>query len=312
MTQPGTQADLRKVVAWMGVALLSLSAIAVSVREIARTLSIFEVLSIRSAFGLAILVGLALARPALRAELGVAHIRLHAARNVVQFGGQYAWALAITLMPMAKVFALEFATPLLTAILAIVFLRERPRLTRLIAIGVGAVGIGLVQAPGTGGFDWLSLLPLSAALAFAVSGIVTKTLTRTQSGFAILFWMNAIQLPLNLVGVEWGFWTRIGSEALPAIAALCIAGTLGQYALAQALRHGDATLVVPLDFLRIPLIAVIGATFYAEPLDSTIFLGAGLLVAAILVNLRFEMRARPTGCAVKPAATDPATTDRSS
>jgi drug/metabolite transporter (DMT)-like permease len=159
-----------------------------------------------------------------------------------------------------------------------------------------------VQSPGTAGFDWLSLLPLSAALAFAISGIVTKRLTRTQSGFAILFWMNAIQLPLNLVGVEWGFWERIGSEALPAVAGLCVAGTLGQYALAQALRHGDATLVVPLDFLRIPLIAAIGAMFYAEPPDPAIFLGAGLLIAAIMVNLRAEFRSRETGSDVKPSA----------
>jgi drug/metabolite transporter (DMT)-like permease len=131
---------------------------------------------------------------------------------------------------------------------------------------------------------------LGAALGFALTAIATKRLTAVVSTFAILFWMNAIQLPLNLIGTGSAFWTKIGAaHALP-LATICISGLLSHLCLTNAYRHGDATMVVPLDFLRIPLIAVVGWQLYGESLDPFVFVGSALIIVGILWNLRAEAR----------------------
>jgi drug/metabolite transporter (DMT)-like permease len=84
--------------------------------------------------------------------------------------------------------------------------------------------------------------------------------------------------------------TKLGPGQLPAFAAVGVAGLASHYCLANAFRAGDASVVVPLDFLRIPLIAVIGWWFYGEALDALVFVGAGLIIAGVLWNLNSEAR----------------------
>ena len=135
---------------------------------------------------------------------------------------------------------------------------------------------------------------LAAALGYSVQNIATKKLTVTQSTFAIVFWMNVIQLPLGLTRAPTpGSLTKLGLHQLPALAGLGIAGLSAHYCLSNAFRAGDASLVVPLDFLRIPLIAVVGWWLYGEPLDMFVFAGAGLIIAGLLWNLRSEARTAP-------------------
>jgi drug/metabolite transporter (DMT)-like permease len=133
---------------------------------------------------------------------------------------------------------------------------------------------------------------LAAALGYAAQtiAIATKTLTATESTFAIVFWMNVVQFLLGIVFAGPLFVRRLGLAELPAIAGLGVAGLFAHYCLTNAFRAGEASLVVPLDFLRIPLIALVGWWFYAEPLDTVVFAGAGLIVIGIVWNLRSEAR----------------------
>ena len=86
------------------------------------------------------------------------------------------------------------------------------------------------------------------------------------------------------------FVFRLGSDlALPALA-LAVAGLTSHYCLTQAFRFGDATVVVPLDFVRIPLIALVGWMFYGEALDGFVFAGAALIICGVLWNLFAESR----------------------
>src|SRR5439155_5436424 len=125
---------------------------------------------------------------------------------------------------------------------------------------------------------------------YAAQNIATKTLTRTESPFAIVFWMNVIQFMLGIFFAGPLFVSRLALAELPAIAGLGIAGLFAHYCLSNAFRAGDASLVVPLDFLRIPLIAVIGWWLYDEPLDVFVFAGAGVIISGILWNLHGEVR----------------------
>jgi len=273
---------------WMTGSLLSFSIAAVSVRALAKSLSAFEIMSIRSASGLLFLTLLAVLRPELRRTLATRRMGLHALRNSIHFGAQISWTLAVTWLPLATVFALEFTMPAWVALLAVVILGERLTGSRIGSIVLCFAGVLLIVRPGHGDFRPEVLIALAAAVGMAITLTITKKLTATESTFAILFWMNLMQLPMNIAGSDPTFVLRLEpSMALP-MAGIAIAGLSTHYCLTNAFRHGDASVVVPLDFLRVPFIAFVGWFLYAETLQSLVFVGAALIIAGVFWNLRAE------------------------
>jgi uncharacterized membrane protein len=253
--------NLVRLLAWMAGTLLSFCAVAVGVRELSARFSAFEILAARNAFGLALLVMAAAASPRLRAAMRTHRLGLHAVRNLFHFGATYAWALGLAALPLALVFALEFTT--------------------------------LILRPGLERFDPLALVVLAAALGFAVSVIATKQLTRTDTTIAVLFWMNLMQLPLNLAGCRPEAWRLVEADAWLPLLGVCVGGFTSHLCLTNAYRYGDAILVVPLDFLRLPLIALVGWWLYAEGVDPLVFVGSAVIIGGILWSLRAETRPLP-------------------
>jgi len=289
---PATQYSVVRVLLWMSGVLLSFTAMAPSIRALSKTLSIFEILSIRTATGLVVLSALALARPQLRLQLNTRQLWLQATRNVLSFSGGFAWSLALTLLPFATVFALEFTTPAWVALFAVLILGERMTASRIGVVVLGLAGIVLITRPGVEGFQPASLLVLAAAVAFAGSAICTKKLISSQTVFAILFWMNVMQLPMNLAGSDLLFVRKLGSGDLLPVIIIGVSGLTSHLCLTNAFRYGDATVVYPLDFLRLPLIALIGWWFYSEALDPMVFAGAALIIAGVLWNLHDAARGK--------------------
>ena len=277
-------------------ALLSFCAMAVSVRVLAGTLSVMEILALRAGLGLAVMATLAATRTDLRATINSQHLPLHLFRNAVHVGSSFLWAMSLLLIPLAMTFALEFTTPAWTLLIAAPVLGERFTASRVGAVVFGLLGVLVILRPGLAAFQPGALLALVAAFGFAITLVATKKLTRTDSPFAIIFWMMLIQLPLAMIASDPLFMTRLNQAQIPAVIAIGVSGLASHYCLTRAFRVGDAGVVVPLDFMRIPLIAVIGWWLYGEPLDVFVFIGAGLIVTGILWNLRSEAR-RP----VEPA-----------
>jgi drug/metabolite transporter (DMT)-like permease len=264
---------------------------AVSIRGLARVLTIFEIQFVRSVFAIAILLAVTGARPSLRAGLMPRRFGLHAVRSVVHLAAQYGWALGLTLLPLASVFAIEFTTPAWAALLAVVLLGERLTPSRIGVLVFGLVGVLVIVRPGLATFQPAALVVLAAAVGFAVILVMTKMLTATNTTLAILFWLNLLQLPITLAASGFSFVTRLGVADLPAVVGVGVSGVAAHYCFTNAFRAGDATLVVPLDFARLPLIALVGAQFYGEPLDPWVFFGAGLILIGIVWNLRSETAA---------------------
>jgi drug/metabolite transporter (DMT)-like permease len=284
------RADIAWLSVWMTGTLLSFTTVAVSVRALAGALSAFEMMTVRSAFGLVVLLSLLAFRPALRQHLSLRRLRLHAMRNTLHFASQIGWTVSVTLLPLATVFALEFTMPAWVALFAVLALGERMTAARVGALVVCFVGVLIIVRPGLAAFQPAALIALGTALAFALVAICTKKLISTESTFAILFWMNLMQLPMNFAGSDPLFLTRLeGWMALPLLG-IGVAGLSTHFCLTNAFRHGDASVVIPLDFLRVPFIAAVGALFYAEPLDGLVFAGAGLILAGIIWNLRSGTR----------------------
>jgi drug/metabolite transporter (DMT)-like permease len=280
---------LARVVFWMIGALLSFSVMAVSIRELSRSgLTIFEILAIRSGTALLVLLALLIVHPDLRPYALPRRMKLNLLRNTVHYASQYAWALALTMLPLATVFSLEFTMPAWTALLAVWFLQERMSASRLGVVVLGLVGVLVILRPGIASFNPAAILVLLAAFGYAITMITTKKLTMTETTFGIVFWMAIIQLPLSLAGSDPTVFFRLHASQLLPTFGVGIGGLTSHYCLSNAFRSGDATLVVPLDFMRIPLIAVVGWAFYNEKLDIFVLFGAMIIVSGVLWNLRAE------------------------
>lgn len=284
------QHDLRKVVAWMMGTLASFCGLAVSIRGLGHGLSVFEILALRNVGGLVILGAYCLITP--RARVGRPQpLRIHLLRNSFHMLGQALWAFGLMRLPLGTVFALEFTAPAWTLVLAVLFLRERISTARIGAVALGFIGVMIILRPGLGSFNPAAFFVLAAAFMFAVQLTTTKFLTGSNSVLTILVWMNIMQLPMYLAAqlITEGS-VRLLPDLQPAtlvyVVALCVSGLMAHVCLTNAFRHGEAIVVVPLDFLRVPLITLVGVAFYAEPFDPLVLGGAAVSAAGIIWNLR--------------------------
>jgi len=277
---------LAKAVAWMGVALLSFTVMAVSVRELA-AMHAFEMLFVRSAVGLAIMTAIVSATGWRALETN--NLAGNVLRNGLHFTGQVLWIFGITLLPLATVFAIEFTTPMWSAVLAVAILGERMTRGRWVALALGFAGILVIVRPGLEGVSSGALIMLVCAVFFGATSVATKWLTRSDRPVTIVFYMVAIQTLFGAVASVF-VWTPIEIGDWPWLILLGITGLSAHYGLTNALSVADASLVMPLDFLRVPLIAAAGYLLYAESIEPATLIGAALIFSGTYYSLRYESR----------------------
>jgi drug/metabolite transporter (DMT)-like permease len=283
--------------AWMAGWLTLMVVIAVAGREATRELSVFQIMLMRSVLGMVLLWPLVHAAGGLSA-MRTQRLPQHAARNVVHYAAQYGWFVALTLIPLAQLVSIEFTMPIWSAVLAVFFLGERMNTRKWLAVVLGLVGVAVIVRPSAGTVDAGQLIALACALGFAISVVLVKSLTRTESAVAIIFWMLVVQSAIGLVPalMVWQ-WPSAPIWGWVVVVAFC--GTFSHYCFARAMQHADATVVVPMDFLRVPLTALVGWLVYAEALDLFTGLGVGLILAGNVLNLirwpnKAERAKRPT------------------
>jgi drug/metabolite transporter (DMT)-like permease len=265
---------------WLSLMLI----MAVAGRETARQLNVFQIMEVRSILGFFLLY------PMIRAQGGFARLKTsrlpqHIARNLIHYGAQLGWFFALTLIPIGQVVAIEFTMPIWTAILAAAFLGERMTIWKTAAILLGIVGVFVIVRPATGEVDPGQLIALGAAVGFGVSMALVKSLTRTESALAIIFWMLMVQSAAGFFPTLY-LWVWPSAHAWGWLVVIAICGTFSHYCLANAMHYADATVVVPMDFLRVPLTATAGWLIYSERLDMFTVLGAALILTGNLLNLK--------------------------
>ena len=278
--------NLRGVL-WMGGAVLSFSIMAVAARELLAHMGPFQILFVRSAVMLAIV--LVIVAQAENAVTATRRLPLHVFRNVIHLGGQYCWVFAIGALPLATVFAIEFTMPVWTAILAFIFLGERLSRPRVVMLVLGLTGVLIILRPGFGFFHLGALVALAASLFYAGNMIATKQLSGTDSPLAVLFWMSVVQTPLALAASLPG-WVSPPISHLPWMILIGVGSYTAHYCMTRAFKLADATVAVPIDFVRLPLIAVVGTLFYDEPFDPMIIVGAAVIFTGTYYSLSRERR----------------------
>lgn len=276
--------------AWMIGAIASFTLMAVSGRSVLDTHDTFEVMAFRSMVGMVVVVAVAGARGSL-AQVQRDRIGLHSLRNLAHFAGQNLWFYALTVIPLAQVFALEFTSPLWVLLLSPFLLGERVRGAQYALAALGFVGILIVANPFSGSLEPGILLAGLSAICFAVTAVLTRKLTRDQSLTSILFWLTGLQLVFGCLAmgydgaVTWPNW-----QTLPWLVVIGLAGLCAHFCLTTALRLAPASTVMPVDFLRLPIIVAVGAWLYGESLAVNVALGAALIIGASWANLRLAAK----------------------
>ncbi|HUE46191.1 MAG TPA: DMT family transporter [Aestuariivirgaceae bacterium] len=268
---------------WMAGWLAALLTLSVAGRELTDELPVFVVMLWRSFLGVLFISPFILWSGG-RLVL-TRRIRWHMMRNLTHYSAQYCWFLALSLIPLAEVISIEFTMPLWTAILAAIFLGERLTLRRIAAVALGFAGILVIIQPGLSPVGPGQIAALYAAVVFAVSVIMTKSLTRTEDSVTIVFYMFLLQGLIGLVPAL-SVWVWPSADKWPWLLALGLAGTASHFCLAKAITAADTGIVIPMDFLRVPLTAVLGWLLYAEGISLWLVLGAGFILLANTLNLK--------------------------
>ena len=277
-----------KAAVWMIGTMVSFSLMAISGRELAPELNTFEIMFFRSLIGLVLVVTIGTLSGTLH-QIKTDRLGLHMLRNTAHFTGQNLWFLAVAFIPFSQVFALEFSTPLWVALLAPVFLGEALTRRRLLSVGIGFSGVLIVARPDFSQLNPAILAAMACAICFACSLMTTKKLTIDQSTTCILFWLTLMQLGMGVVAV-----VLTGSLSAPQgidyiwVTIVSICGLTAHFCIARALALAPAIVVIPLDFLRLPLISLIGFLAYNEAFEWAVVFGAMLIFTAVLINLQAE------------------------
>lgn len=285
---------------WMLGAIGSFSAMAIAGREAGQTLDTFEIMTYRSLVGLLIVL-LVITFTGKWHQVKTDRLSSHLVRNLAHFTGQNLWFFAVTLIPLAQVFALEFTSPLWVVVLSPLLLGERLTRIRGFSAVLGFAGILIVARPSPETLNAGVITAASCAIFFALTVIFTKRLTRHEGIASILFWLTGMQLVMGLVMVGWDGDVTLPSLALlPWILLIGCAGLAAHFCFTNALSIAPATVVVPFDFARLPVIAILAMLIYGEAVVIWTFVGAGLIFFANYLNI-LEAAGR-----IGAARTDPA------
>ena len=281
-----------KAALWMIGAIFSFTAMAVAAREISQTHDSFEIMAARSIIGLALVLIIGKAVGQL-GHISSQRLSGHFWRNIVHFTAQNLWFWSLTMIPLAQVFALEFTSPLWVILLSPLFLGERLTLSKLAAAGLGFAGILIVARPDITNLSPGVLAAAGSALGFAATSILTKRLTRDEAIITILFWLTAFQAVFGILAATYdGQVNWPTAETLPWLGLIGVCGVLAHLSLTSALTLAPASFVMPIDFIRLPLIAVIGAIAYGEAIDPFVLGGGVVIFLGIWISIRAELQER--------------------
>lgn len=274
-----------KAALWMIGAIASFTSMAVAGRELAPAFDTFEIMFYRSCVGLLVVLIVATSHTGLSA-IRIRKFGLHIVRNAAHFAGQNLWFFAVVSIPLAQVFALEFTSPIWAIFLAPLVLGERIRAIQLLAAAIGFAGILFVAQPGAATLSFGLVAAALAAVGFGATAVLTRRLTRTENTISILFFLTTVQLIFGLAAAGYDGDIALPDPAgAPWLLLVGLAGLLAHFCLTSALRLAPAGFIMPIDFARLPLIAIIGTLWYQESVNSYVLLGGLIILFANWLNL---------------------------
>jgi drug/metabolite transporter (DMT)-like permease len=259
-------------------------------RHLAETYNTLMVIMLRYWVFAGFVILLALRRPeGLRAAIRSTHLRIHTLRAVLLVAEICVIVYGYTLIGLIESHAVFAICPLLIAALSGPLLGERILWQRWIAIAAGLAGVIVILRPGMGVFTPASLLPLAAALMFALYSILTRLTTRGEATFPAFFWPGVIGMVL-MTAIGLPNWQPIAPQDVPGLLCYCGLSVLSHWLLLKCYEATEAARVQPYAYLQIVFVTGIGLVVYGEYLAPLVALGAGIIIAAGLYALSLERR----------------------
>ncbi len=287
LTEP--RFDRLRGIALMVVATLSFSGMHASIKHVSVDLHPFEVAFFRNFFGLVALFPVFL-RYGLT-PLKTTRFGLHVGRVSLNIGSMIAFFYAISITPLAEVIALSFAAPIFATFLAMFLFKEVTGSGRWAAILTGFAGTLVILRPG---YEEIGLGPVLAVLSAMTWGgavMIIKSLSRTDSSVTITLYMVLLMTPLSAIPAafvwEWPTWNQ-----LVFLVMVGSFGTIGHLCMTQAIKLAPTNVVMPIDFVRLIWVAIIGYFIFGESLDIFVWIGGAMIFVSGFLIAQAENRLR--------------------
>jgi drug/metabolite transporter (DMT)-like permease len=232
-------------------------------------------------------------------QLRRVRFRLHLLRAAISILMLALFTYGIRNLPLSEAYTIFFVAPLLITALAAPALGEHVGARRWIAIGIGFVGVLIVLRPsGAGVLSTPGLAVLGTATGYAINAITTRVLGRTDTSPSMVFWLMTL-IAIGAGGLAWNDWRPIQSAHWPVIGALAVTGSIGQWAITEAFKHAEASLIAPLEYTALAWgVALDWIVWHTLPGART-FLGAAVIIASGIYLIRRE-HVTTAGAAEKP------------
>ena len=287
----GPRADDKAAgIAYMVMAIASLSFMDALGKRVAAGYSVFEMLAVRSTAALAMLAAL-LGLTGRLATLRTRQLRAHAVRSGCALVAFVSFYTALRYLPLADAVAVAFGSPFLVTALGRLVLHEPVRVRQWVAIAIGFLGMLLIVRPGAAGVQPAALMVLLSGLAYASMMVLTRWMTRPErpheSSTAFVFYMLLGQAAAGWV-VAAGRWQTPDAVALAEMVAMGVLGILGNYGLAQAFRNAPVAVVAPFEYTGLIWAVALGALLFGQVPPPSFWAGAAVIVAAGLYTARSE------------------------
>jgi drug/metabolite transporter (DMT)-like permease len=267
--------------------LSSLLLLAIAARELSETISTIQMINVRNAVSFCI-VCVALQTTGW-SQLQTTQIGAHLVRNVSHLVAQYAWIVALASIPLVEVFALEFTGPIWAVLIASLLLGEKINGYRILTLVMGVIGVIIILRPGFRNPDPAMFIVIFSALCFSLANVLTKKLVKHNSPLNIIFYMTVIQFAITLVPA-WAAWVMPSKKEWIWLIIMGMVSITAHYSFAKAFSYADAMIVIPMDFLRLPLAAIMGWLLYKEALDLFVVLGAIIMFSGNFINILVEKK----------------------
>ena len=233
---------------------------------------------------------------------------LHLLRGALFALGFSLFYSAFPFMGLAEVSTIFFAAPLITAMMAVVFLKERIGIHRSSALVVGFVGVLVAMAPSSEAFNWVAVMPLLCAVMYAAGQVLARAIGERDSplttGLYTIVFSSILVLPLgwgmNLLVPMHGEFAHLGwalpaasQQDWPQVVLLGLVGMAGYLLLNSAYQIAPASLVAPFDYSYLPLAAIVAWLLWAEVPGWNTSFGMFLIIASgLYLGYRELMYAR--------------------
>jgi drug/metabolite transporter (DMT)-like permease len=279
ITSSGQRArsELLKAVGYMVCSAAMFACMAVMIRLASSQLHAFEIAFFRNFFGFVFALPLLMHHG--MGILKTDKLSLYVGRCLIGIVSMLCGFYAIVHLPLAKAVTISYSTPLFVTILAVLFLGEMVRLRRWTAVGLGFIGVLVIMRPGADTFDANTLVALTAAVLSAIVAISIKVLSRTEKPDAIVLWTTMLWVPLSLVPALF-VWTWPTGWTWAWIVAAGFFGTAGHMFWTRALKRGDASMLTPISFMQVPIVALLAWWLFDETVTAWTAAGAAIIFVA--------------------------------